>query len=146
VSLDLDVPGLGLGRHDDPALTLLLWEALTQLFGRDPDDAGPDANPTETSQPIVGPLAEGGQRAGQADERTPASAEMVGLQGVGLIEGTMALVATGAVGVGATQRYLARGRPPGLGPVVDEAGIGRAVRADDAGPDGPLFWPESRRA
>src|SRR6266568_1226369 len=56
----------------------------------------------------------------------------------------MALMAVVAVVVGPLGGDLAVGSQPGLGPVLDEAGVGLAVRADDAGAAVALFLPASR--
>src|SRR5205085_12664883 len=95
---------------------------------------------------VVGAVAEGLEHAGQADQRAQASREVVGLQSVGLIEGEVALAATAAVVVGAGVGHRAVGGQPGFRAVADEAGVGSAAGADDAGALVALFLPASRPA
>src|SRR5205807_552818 len=87
----------------------------------------------KAAQDVLGAVAERLQHAGQADQRSQATGQAVGLQGIGLVEGAVATAAVVAVVVGALVGDFAVGGQPGFGPVIDEAGVGLAVRADEAG-------------
>src|SRR5262245_49003912 len=116
------------------------------MLGGPANRRGGQAHAREAAQDVVGPVAEGLQHAGQADQPTQARREAVGLQAVGLVEGEVPLAAGGAVVVGACMGDLAVGGQPGLGAVVEEAGVVSAVRADHAGALVALFLPACRPA
>ena len=127
-------------------LPLVLLQPLSGGFRRQPDHRGRHGQATETAEQVVGGVAKGTQGAGQTDQGPQATAEVVALQVVGGVEGAVALMALGAVVVGATDLDFTRESQPAFGPITDEAGVGGTEGADATGAVVPLFLLASRPA